>query len=184
MNTKQRGYLFLNALEDFITNYNYVAPIEDEYIDYEDKTLPEEMDDETFDEDDKCSMVECNDEKAYKEFLKITRLHQKQLQEKKNERIQKNELTEIDFNAPIFKLYGEEFFWADKVGVEGLKIISSELPNEQAKKEARKKEKEELYGGKALDIMAFEANMTLNFKEIYNSLNPPLYPCVSLRIGK
>lgn len=78
MNTKQRGYLFLNALEDFITSYNYVAPIEDEYIDYEDKTLPEEMDDETFDEDDKCSMVECNDEKAYKEFLKITRLHQKQ----------------------------------------------------------------------------------------------------------
>uniref|UniRef100_A0A0K0E199 Pre-mRNA-splicing factor SLU7 n=1 Tax=Strongyloides stercoralis TaxID=6248 RepID=A0A0K0E199_STRER len=185
MSSGRRGYLFVNALKDFITSYNSIPPTEDEYMNCEDDRFIEEMDEETINEGiEDPPPVEGNDDEAYKEFIRITRLHQRQLQEKKVGKNNDNELTEVDFNAPVFKLYGEEYFWADKVGVEGVKIISSELPNEQAKKEARKKEKEKFYGNKALDVMAYEANMTLNFKETYNTLNPPLYPCVSLRIGK
>uniref|UniRef100_A0A0N5CE60 Pre-mRNA-splicing factor SLU7 n=1 Tax=Strongyloides papillosus TaxID=174720 RepID=A0A0N5CE60_STREA len=184
MTSKQRGYLFLNSLEKFIANYNYVAPVEDDYMDYENDEFSGEMNEEILGKSDECFSTECNDEKAYKEFLRITRLHQKQLQDKRREKREKNEPTEVDFNAPTFKLHGEEFFWADKVGVEGLKITSSELPNEQAKKEARVKEKEEMYGSKSLEIMAMETKMTVDFNEIYNALNAPLYPCVSLRIGQ
>uniref|UniRef100_A0A0N4ZMY8 Uncharacterized protein n=1 Tax=Parastrongyloides trichosuri TaxID=131310 RepID=A0A0N4ZMY8_PARTI len=183
-----RGNLFINAVNQFIESYDSVVT-DIEYYFEEDVGDVEEIDNMVQNSD---NIVESNvseyimdveEDKKYKEFLRITRLHQKHVQNEKREKLEKNVGTEVDFNSQTFMLNGEEFFWADKVGIEGIKITSSNLPNEQKKKDEKFKEKEALYGNKAQEIMALEAKMELEFKEKFLELNPPIFPCVSLRIG-
>uniref|UniRef100_A0AC35TFL8 Acyl-CoA dehydrogenase n=1 Tax=Rhabditophanes sp. KR3021 TaxID=114890 RepID=A0AC35TFL8_9BILA len=126
-------------------------------------------------------MGDDEDMKAYREFQRVNRLHREGL--KKEGKCRKSEPTQTDvvnFNSAAFKIGTTEYFWEEKVGIDGVKDVGTDLPDEQGKRNEMISRKRALYGDKAEEIMEKETSMDVGFMKVYNTLNPPMYPCVSL----